>query len=130
MLLPFLILALLAAWIVLYWIVIRPKLMAFRYTAGIYVRIQAAEASAWSRIVLWLKGLKVMIAGVVTSALPIVPVLYDKLSGTDWTQFFPSERAKVIGLIVFFAGVAGPMIMVVLHNAGLAEAAKIEPTKE
>ena len=126
--LVFALLALLAiAWTVLYLVVIQRRLRQFRYTAGIYARLDAAEADLWARLLLWLKGLKVLIAGVVTSAVPLVPVMYDKVSGVDWTAIVPSEKAKLIALVVAAAGIAGPMIMAVLHSAGLADAAAIEP---
>ena len=129
MFLILLILAVIVLWILLYILVIRPKLVVFRATAGIYAKLDALEEGWWARMLLWLKGLKVMIVGVVTSAMPLMPVLYDKVAGVDWTTIFPTEEAKVIGVVVAVLGVVGPMLMVVLHNAGLADAAAIEPAK-
>ena len=87
------------------------------------------EAGWRPRVALLLKGAKVAILGFVTSAAPVLAVFYDKISGLDWSQYLPSDKAKMMGAIVTTLGIVGPMIMVVLHQGAIAEAAALEPTK-
>lgn len=119
----------LVAWLALYILVIRPKLVAFRYTAGIYAELDAIEAGALAKASLWLKGLKVAIIGFVTSSAPVAAVFYERIAGLDWSQFLSSEKVKLVGLVVTVLGVVGPMLMVALHNGALADAAATEPQK-
>ena len=122
-----LVIAFLAAWIALYVLVIRPKLVAFRYTAGIYAKIDVAEAAGRSKIMLWLKGAKVAIIGFVVSSSPVLAVLYGQISGLDWSQFVSSEKAKILGIVVTVLGVFGPMLMTFLHQGAIAEASAAAP---
>lgn len=123
----FLILGFIAAWIVLYVFVIRPKLAEFRYTAGIYAKLDTIEAGFWAKTLLLLKGAKVAILGFVTSSAPVLAVLYDKLTDLDWTKFVADDKAKVIAAVVAMLGVIGPMVMVLMHQHAIADAAATEP---
>ena len=118
-----------ATWIALYSLVIRPRLLAFRYTAGIHAKLEAIEAGWWPKLGLLLKGAKVAIIGFVTSMAPVMAVFYDRIAGLDWTQILPGEKARLVAALVAILGIIGPMIMVWLHQGAIAEAAALEPRK-
>ncbi len=119
----------LAIWIAVYLFVIRPKLLAFRFTAGIDHALERIESGWVVKARLWIKGLKVMILGIVTSMIPFAGVLYTQLVGLDWTLFVSTDKAKLIVAVIGLVGVLGPMLMAILHSGALAEASAAEPVQ-
>lgn len=123
--------ALLAALVVVYVSIIRPKILEFRITAGIVDQLDDYALRGVRRIEVRLHGLKTWllgVLGVVAAALPQIldalahhaPMLLEQLRLVDFTAFFSPEVAlKVSGGII--------LAMTVTHVLGLVTAVRIEP---
>lgn len=87
-------LAILIVWLVVYFAYLRPKLIAYRYTAGIMAQFQRGERSAWAWIKLQLRGAKSVILSFVVSGAAAVKATtastvatVNGVSASDLTQF-------------------------------------------
>jgi hypothetical protein len=121
------IVAFLIMWAALFYFVIWPKLVSFRTTAGIYVDLADWERTFWSKSVLWLKGVKVAILGIITSSVPVLAIAYQQASTVEWTKFLPTEKAQLIVTGLAVIGFLAPIVMVILHQSALADASATTP---
>ena len=126
--------ALLAALVVVYLFVIRPKILEFRAAAGIVEQLDGYALKGGKRLKVRLHGLKTWllgVVGVVAAALPQIldalthqaPGILEQLRLVDFTAFFSPEVAlKVSGGVI--------LAMTVTHVVGLVAAVQIEPRKD
>lgn len=105
--------------VLVYIFYVRPMLVQYRFTSGIYARLNAAELTGWERFKLLFNGAKTNIlalVGVVTLNLPDV---LQQLGAVDWSPFGEGTATKI--------GTALMIGVMITHMLGIVHASRLDP---
>lgn len=119
MIIPALITA--TVFIVVYIVIIRPRIRTYRYVAGVQDKIDSGAVEGWAWIWAKLDGFKTVILSGLAGVFPMLPSLLDQLHAfTGWSAFVKQDTANMIT-----AGLA--VAAMITHAAGIESAAKAIP---
>jgi hypothetical protein len=107
--------------IVIYVVFVRPRILVYRYVAGVQDRIDSGAVQGFGWLVEKFQGFKTVILSGLAGVIPMLPPFLDQLGAfTGWGAFIEQATANKIG-----AGLA--LLAMVTHATGIENAAKAQP---